>query len=220
MTQEKAEELQRAWFARLDAASDMVLFETEEDGLPLVEHEKQWVRRSALLTSRLLEVKTAVKKAFKDRLKKRELQMLWPEGVCYFIYTRSPQGQVEPLYVGITQTAGKKKELNSLFTDWVRFAEKPGSNGHLGCLNEALLGAKKNYDAWVTAMFEEELLEGRRRLRKKVCVHVEVWDDTSISVVSELGHSPLCVEEMLRLWVLRSAGHGPRLLNRDGNRGD
>ena len=55
-------------------------------------------------------------------------------------------------------------------------------------------------------------------LRKPVFVRIEVWDSNSSSIINELGHTPLEVEEMLRIWLLNIGGKGNGLLNKDGNR--
>ena len=61
-------------------------------------------------------------------------------------------------------------------------------------------------------------LEWEVILRKPVFVRIEVWDSNSSSIINELGHTPLEVEEMLKIWLLNIGGKGNSLLNKDGNR--
>jgi hypothetical protein len=61
-------------------------------------------------------------------------------------------------------------------------------------------------------------LEWEVILRKPVFVRIEVWDSNSSSIINELGHTPLEVEEMMRIWLLNIGGKGDSLLNKDGNR--
>lgn len=53
-------------------------------------------------------------------------------------------------------------------------------------------------------------------LKETHFVRVEKWSECSRSIISELEHTPLPVEEMLRLWILNESGRGDSLVNRDG----
>ncbi len=78
--------------------------------------------------------------------------------------------------------------------------------------------SKNNYRDWVDTLFTDDSdLEWEVILRKPVFVRIEVWDSNSSSIINELGHTPLEVEEMLRIWLLNIGGKGDSLLNKDGN---
>jgi len=69
-----------------------------------------------------------------------------------------------------------------------------------------------------TLFTDDSDLEWEVILRKPVFVRIEVWDSNSSSIINELGHTPLEVEEMLKIWLLNIGGKGNGLLNKDGNR--
>jgi len=69
-----------------------------------------------------------------------------------------------------------------------------------------------------TLFTDDSDLEWEVILRKPVFVRIEIWDSNSSSIINELGHTPLEVEEMLRIWLLNIGGKGNSLLNKDGNR--
>ena|GEM_PF-7002352 len=69
-----------------------------------------------------------------------------------------------------------------------------------------------------TLFTDDSDLEWEVILRKPVFVRIEVWDSNSSSIINELGHTPLEVEEMLKIWLLNIGGKGNSLLNKDGNR--
>jgi hypothetical protein len=209
MTKQKAQALKSAWFNTIDPGHDIQLFKTESDGVTLVKTEQGWIQRSVSLTRQIEGLRTDSK--------------LQSQGICYLIYSRGNDRQVEPLYVGIAERAGKKRAVSSLFdakSGWMRFGHEPTSNGHLGNLNKTLLGLdkKERYAHWVDALTVKAEHGNGVLLLKKVFVHIEAWTPEKVSIVPELGHTPLYVEEKLRLWVLGSAEDGKKLLNREGNR--
>lgn len=144
------------------------------------------------------------------------------EGVSYFVYRRDCNGDPDPLYVGIANSANKQgAKLSSLWRKRAaRFCDDYESNGHVDCLSRSLLEGYKGYANWATKLFGPVVAGGglvAPRLLQPVLVHFELWDPNAHRILPEVPDAPLYVEEMNRLWTLKSAGYGPRLLNRDGN---
>lgn len=144
------------------------------------------------------------------------------EGIAYLIYRRDPDGAAHPLYVGIANAAGKEGTQPS--TLWgirgARFCDGYRSNGHVDCLSRSLLGNYEGYAPWVAALFGRTPVAPAphpRPLLSPVCVHLELWNADAHRVHPGTPNAPLFVEEMLRLWLLKAAGYGAGLLNRDGN---
>lgn len=209
MTKHKAIELTCSWFDNIKSNTDIPLFKTEDDGLRLIPNEQNWLQRSQIFTDRLNEVRDLVIKS-----------KVLPEGICYLIYRRDTEESVDPLYVGIAECVGKKGNVSALFSraGWMRFDHRPKSNGHICNINEALISANHPYSTWVNAMFDAQDEEGKITLKNKLYVHVDIWTKESVSIIRELGNTPLFVEEKIRIWTLSQAGYSRQLLNRDGNR--
>lgn len=144
------------------------------------------------------------------------------EGVAYLVYRRNPDGSPDPVYVGIANSANKQGTGHSVL--WkgraARFSDVYGSNGHVDCLSRSLMQSYSGYSQWVSTLFGPGAATRGTAvppLARPVFVHLEVWDAAARRILPATPSAPLYVEEMLRLWVLKTAGYGPQLLNRDGN---
>jgi len=231
MNKENAQSKVKSWLSQT-GVDDPPLLKTKPDGKTAViqnhpTHGKM-VARSDELSRKILEVSELIKKAFNQAIE-QGLPKCPIEGIVYTIYQREPDtgpndpDAITPIYVGIARSTGKSGKVSSLFNSgWGRFADTPNSNGHIGNINEQLQGredSKSNYRDWVDTLFTDDSdLEWEVILRKPVFVRIEVWDSNSSSIINELGHTPLEVEEMLRIWLLNIGGKGNGLLNKDGNR--
>lgn len=213
MTQQEAREYALEWFDTLTAPNDMPLFQTDVDCVTPTLSDRGGLQRSTNLTSELKRIRKTV------RPSQSQPSASLPEGILYFIYRRQNEAIVDPLYVGIAECVGKNGTLSALFkTGWMRFDHRPNSNGHIGRLTEAVSDKAHAYSAWVQSMFlptEEKIV---LTLKSPIFVKILLWDEHCRSAYSKLGHTPLYVEEKLRLWILRASGYGGGLLNRDGNR--
>ena len=211
---------------------DPPLLKTKPDGRTVIiqnhpTHGKM-LARSDELSRKIIKVSELIKETFNQAVEDG-LPRCPLEGIVYTIYQREPGADpndpnaITPIYVGIARSIGKSGKVSSLFNSgWGRFADTPNSNGHIGNINEQLQGredSKNNYRDWVDTLFTEDSdLEWEVILRKPVFVRIEVWNSNSCSIINELGHTPLEVEEMLRIWLLNNGGKGNGLLNKDGNR--
>jgi hypothetical protein len=54
-------------------------------------------------------------------------------------------------------------------------------------------------------------------LQSPVYVHIDLWDSNAYRILPTIPEAPLYVEEKVRLWILKVAGYGPQVLNREGN---
>lgn len=213
MTQLEAQSFAKAWFNTLMATNDMPLFHTEVDCVTPILSDHGLLQRSTDLTSELGRMRKTVVQSHEQQ------DAPLPEGILYFIYRRQDDGVVDPLYVGIAECVGKKGTLSALFkAGWMRFDHRPKSKGHIGNLNEAASNKAHAYSAWLQSMFLPAAENGVLTLKSPIFVKIELWYGHSQSALRELGHTPLFVEEKLRLWILCASGYGERLLNRDGNR--
>lgn len=199
------------WLARVQEGPSLPLLETEEDNVTAkLDSGDGRITRSQALTRRLREIRDGVQ-AEADKHSAPST-----EGICYLIYRIDDQQCVEPVYVGIAQTAGKKNPLSALFrSGWLRFADTFRSGGHIGKLNDSMFDSKSDYKHWCAALFK---CDSPPKLRRPVFVDVEAWTERSQSVLSQLGHTPLFVEESIRIWFLQLSGHAKTLLNKEGNR--
>ena len=144
------------------------------------------------------------------------------EGVAYLVYRRQADGSPEPLYVGIANSANKRGDNHSVLwgSRGARFCDNYKSNGHVDCLSRSLLEGYVGYAPWVSALFGPGANAhgpDMPTLLRPTFVHLEVWNAEARRILPGAPDAPLYVEEMLRLWVLKSAGLGAQLLNRDGN---
>jgi hypothetical protein len=144
------------------------------------------------------------------------------EGISYCVYRRNSNGDPDPLYVGIANSSNKKG--NKISSLWrmraARFCDNYDSNGHVDCLSRSLFDGYKGYSNWATTLFGTVPAPGilvAPQLLQPVFVHFELWNSNAKRILPEVPDAPLYVEEMNRLWTLKSAGYGPQLLNRDGN---
>lgn len=204
MDKNTTDELFDNWLNR--SQDKIPLLRTEEDNLTPILRDGL-LQRSDALTKKLSAIKQQASSDYG--------QPACTEGICYLIY-RNENKKCDPLYVGISETIGKKGKLSALFKyGWVRFGEGIESNGHIGNMNEALQGSNRRYDTWISNFFATTK---PLKLRTPIFVRIEIWKSDSVSIFKELGHTPLKLEEMLRLHVLQLAGYTTALLNRDGNR--
>lgn len=212
MTEEIACESVHAWLRKVYVRPRINLLNVEDDQLtPRFSNRAGVVmQRSPELSQKLKSIRTAVQKEFKASGK------LAIDGICYLVYRETELREVEPLYVGISQTIGKSGSLSVLFTGgWLRFGEGIESKGHIGNLNANFAGRPDVYANWRKALF---CSGPKPKLKKPVFVDVQEWSTNSQSIWPKLGHVPLFLEEGIRIWLLQLAGYGERLLNRDGNR--
>ncbi len=207
MIAEEANRLVDRWLRGIEY--DIPMFDCHQDGCELRLHSGL-VRQSRALKARLIDIKKDAQTEF--------MRESGAEGVLYLIYRRTAS-HVEPLYLGIAECVGKSGKLSALFgtAGWVRFADHPKSNGHIGNFNGALAGSSKSYVHWKECLLDPQL-GSPPRLRSPVFVQLELWRAASTSIVPALGHTPLTLEEMLRLHLLKVGGFGESLLNRNGNR--
>ena len=231
MNKKNAQSKVKSWLSQT-GVDDPPLLKTKADGRTVViqnhtGHGKM-VTRSDELSQKINEVSELIKKAFNQAIE-QGLPKCPIEGIVYTIYQREPgtgptdPDSITPIYVGIARSTGKSGKVSSLFNSgWGRFADTPNSNGHIGNINEQLQNredSKNNYRDWVDTLFTDDSdLEWEVILRKPVFVRIEVWDSNSSSIINELGHTPLEVEEMLKIWLVNIGGKGDSLLNKDGNR--
>jgi hypothetical protein len=150
------------------------------------------------------------------------------EGMLYLIYRRT-NGSVYPIYAGKSASAGKTgKTMNSLYNynyKGGRFCDSPNCGGHIDLINKTLLGKSSGYKKWVQTLFEPGVSLNPNRLcvkmRAPIYVHAELWNTESSPMIPALvpivGHLSLAAEEAIRIWLLKSAGYGALLLNREGN---
>lgn len=140
------------------------------------------------------------------------------EGITYLVYRKpSNRSGIEPLYVGIANSSNKKGDnISSLWRNAraARFSDRVNSNGHVDLLSRSLFGAYEGYKHWVDSLF---VPNQPSKLSHQTFVHIEIWNAESHRMISCLNGTPLYVEEMHRLWVLKTMGLGGQLLNRDGN---
>jgi hypothetical protein len=214
MNKNKAEKHLRDWFASIPK-SDPPLLEVKSDGVtPIIAAGPQ----PRLCCSQPL-VNTVAALAATIIADWKGPRVI--EGVSYFVYRRDCNGEPDPLYVGIANSSNKKgKKLSSLWRiRGARFCDKHKSNGHVDCLSRSLFLGYKGYRNWVNSLFGPGAPGGLDAplLLQPVFVHFELWNPSAHRILPEVPNAPLYVEEMLRLWTLKSAGYGPQLLNRDGN---
>ena len=227
MNKENAQSKVKSWLSQT-GVDDPPLLKTKPDEKTVVIQDHtthgKMVARSDELSQKILKISNLIKEAFEQGLPQCLI-----EGIVYTIYQREPDAApndsnaITPVYVGIARSIGKSGKVSSLFNSgWGRFADTPNSNGHIGNINEQLQNredSKKNYRDWVDTLFTDDSnLDREVTLRKPVFVKFEVWDLNSSSIINELDHTPLEVEEMLRIWLLNKGGKGGSLLNKDGNR--
>jgi hypothetical protein len=215
MNQNKASRHLRDWFASL-TQNDPPLLELEPDGVtPIIVAGPQL--RLCCSQPLVNTVAALAATIIADWKGPRVI-----EGVSYFVYRRDCNGDPDPLYVGIANSSNKQgSKLSSLWRiRAARFSDGYESNGHVDCLSRSLLEGYKGYANWTTKLFGPGVAGGglvAPRLLQPVFVHFELWNPSAHRILPEVPNAPLYVEEMLRLWTLKSAGYGPRLLNRDGN---
>ena len=215
MNKNKAEKHLRDWFA-LIPKTDPPLLEVKSDGVtPIIPAGPQ----PRLCCSKPL-VNTVAALAATIIADWKGPRLI--EGVSYFVYRRDSNGDIDPLYVGIANSSNKKgAKLSSLWRmRGARFCDGYESNGHVDCLSRSLFEGHKGYANWVTKLFGPGVASGglvAPRLLQPVFVHFELWNSSAHRILPEVPAAPLYVEEMLRLWTLKSAGYGEQLLNRDGN---
>ena len=215
MHQNKASRHVRDWFAAIQK-NDPPLLEVKSDGVtPIIPAGPQ----PRLCCSKPL-VNTVAALAATIIADWKGPRLI--EGVSYFVYRRDSNGDIDPLYVGIANSSNKKgAKLSSLWRmRGARFCDGYESNGHVDCLSRSLFEGHKGYANWVTKLFGPGVASGglvAPRLLQPVFVHFELWNSSAHRILPEVPAAPLYVEEMLRLWTLKSAGYGEQLLNRDGN---
>jgi len=201
----------KQWLKRVREAPKLPLIETEKDNVTAkLDSGDGRIIRSQTLTKHLQEIRDGVLAEAQENL------TLSTEGIIYLIYRFDHQQCVEPLYVGIAQTAGKKKPLSALFSSgWLRFADTFRSGGHIGKLNDCMFDGKSDYKHWCDALFKST---SPPKLHSPVFVDVQARTEKSQSVSLRLGNTPLFVEDTIRIWFLHLSGHAKTLLNREGNR--
>lgn len=216
MTSDSASSLLRAWLDLKSLEDDPPLLNVAADEVTpiLATGKRSRLRCSPALVDAIADLSTTI---IADWNKARAI-----EGIAYLIYRRHPDGAAHPLYVGIANAAGKGGTQPSAL--WgirgARFCDSYGSNGHVDCLSRSLLGSYGGYAPWVAALFGPTPVAPAPHLRpllSPVYVHLELWNASAHRVHPGTPNAPLYVEEMLRLWVLKAAGYGSTLLNRDGN---
>ncbi len=215
MNPNKSSKHARAWFASIQK-NDSPLLEVKSDGVtPIIAAGPQ---PRLCCSQPLVNAVAALAATIIADWKGPRLI----EGVSYFVYRRDSMGDPDPLYVGIANSSNKKGVKSSGL--WriraARFCDGYESNGHVDCLSRSLFEGHKGYANWVTKLFGPGVSSGglvAPRLLQPVFVHFELWNPSAHRILPEVPNAPLYVEEMLRLWTLKSAGYGPQLLNRDGN---
>jgi hypothetical protein len=186
------------------------LFELQPSTLDPIQHHKD---RRFIRSKELSEKIEQIRQIFLKRFPKN-CPVPNGIGICYLIYQIDNNESLLPLYVGIAEAKGKNQKLSALFSskNQMRFADRYGSNGHIGNINESLFKGKKNYYHWIARIFSKN----KKSLNLPTFVHVEIWDENSHSIFPILGATPNWVEEKIRIWFLRETGYA--LLNKDGNR--
>jgi hypothetical protein len=214
MPPEYATQLISQWW-NAQTCADIPLLEIGPDGItPLTGSTASQLRCSTQLITHITTVSRLIRA---DWNAGRQI-----EGIAYLVYRRTNKGDVDPLYVGIANSSNKNgNRCSSLWgLKGARFCDGLKSNGHVDCLSRSLAGLYSGYASWVETLFGQSATFAGKippPLLQPVFVHVEVWNAAAHRVIHETPEAPLYVEEMHRLWVLKAAGFGPQLLNRDGN---
>lgn len=215
MNQEQASQHLNSWLAATKLL-DLPLLAVRPDGITPVLHARGRPRLSCS-DQLMATIKTVSSAIIADWNGPRVI-----EGIGYLVYRRGPDGSPEPVYVGIANSAGKNGTGHSVLwkTRGARFCDGYESNGHVDCLSRSLLEGYAGYSNWVSTLFGPGA--GLRHgsvpaLLRPVYVHIDLFGPNSRRILPAAPGAPLYVEEMLRLWVLKAAGYGPQLLNRDGN---
>jgi hypothetical protein len=198
-----------SWLAAAKPLADVPLLRLQDDGLTPV------VEKGLRCSDQLLEVVAKLSNAMINDFLSASPSM---EGLMYTLYSRTEDGEAQPLYVGIANSAGKKGSAPSSLWKMrgARFCDVPGSNGHVDLLSRSLSAKHPGYAPWVSLLFGPNSEAGARRsLRRPVFVHLEPWDAAAHRILPSLPKAPLYVEEAVRLWALKAAGY--QLLNRSGN---
>lgn len=142
------------------------------------------------------------------------------QGVIYLVFRKTEKGEIDPLYVGITEAYGNDgASLNSVVKNGsMRFADYYGSGGHIGNINDALFGKESSESHWVGALFStQSTLSGetpKAVLKQPVFVHFDIWDINGKSMEPSHTLPSLRKEETTRIRILRAAGYRKQLLNR------
>jgi len=217
MNTEEAKKIVNTWGDAPNRAIPL-LTTCDADQVTVIFNKRGILTRSEKLKQYVKSIKNAIASRFNTSGR--------PEGVCYFIYRFDENQSIVPLYVGILESVGNTIDTLSVLLDPKkgvdRFNESMTSNGHVGKINKAIRNKDKEYEHWVQEMFlDSNPPEGTSWILKRpVFVKMETWgpDARSQWPCSCLGHVALRLEEMLRLHIIRKAGLGGSLLNRDGNR--
>jgi hypothetical protein len=215
MNSQQASEHVCNWFAKVPFL-DLHLLNVENDGITPVVGTGA---KKRLLCSEALVKKTRQlgKQIMDDWQGDRRLQ-----GISYLIYRRGVSREPLPLYVGIARSSKKDGTNYSCLwkTRGSRFCDSYKSNGHVDCLSRSLFEGTKGYTHWASELFRKTddtsgLLVPM--LQSPVYVHIDLWDSNAYRILPTIPDAPLYVEEMVRLWILKVAGYGPQVLNREGN---
>jgi hypothetical protein len=162
--------------------------------------------RTQVFNKTLADITDQVRAGFKSGI----------EGMLYCLYVIE-HDQPIPLYVGIAKAIGHSGRLSSLFSNprkKPRFDDYDGY--HIGDLSTQVIPGypkKKAYKkVWAACMFVKSP-SMKPELRTPVYFWGKAWCATDISAVRHLGHTSLCLEEMILIEAMRAAYPG-RLLNR------
>jgi hypothetical protein len=210
ITQQVAEECIIRWFDSIK--SKVSLFQLKPNSLALDLDNDDGENR--ILRSRELSVViNNIRKRVLDPCDQESESPL--EGILYLIYRRDNMKSVIPLYVGISQKKGKTRAVSTLFENgWMRFDDRFNTKGHIGNINDCVFKGNSHYSDWVEEMIDNDNLF----LKTPIYVHIQEWDSSAHSIFPILGHTPIYLEEMIRIWFLQIAGRSAFLLNKEGNR--
>jgi hypothetical protein len=220
MSPDRANQLIHSWwnqtfYSDIPTLTDIPLLKVMSDGItPITSPNDQRLLCSDQLIAKITQVSQRIQA---DWNADRKI-----DGVAYLVYRRTGVGAIDPFYVGIANSSNKQG--NSYSSLWkfkgARFGDALKSNGHVDCLSRSLAGLYAGYIPWVNAFFglgASFKSQTPPPLLQPVFVHLEIWNASAHRVIPETPEAPLYVEEMHRLWALKTAGYGSQLLNRDGN---
>jgi len=138
------------------------------------------------------------------------------DGMLYCLYTIEENEPV-PIYVGIARAIGHTGKLSVLFMNSrkkPRFDDYDGY--HIGDLSTQIVPGYTKMKA-CKKVWADHMFSNAPSLNPKLCKEVyfwgKAWSTSDMSVVSNLGHTPLFLEESLLVHAFRTA-YPNRLLNR------
>ena len=138
-------------------------------------------------------------------------------GVLYMLFRFKEDGDLSsnkiPLYLGKTSRYGKVKALNSLFNSFnskPRWDYSKNGNYHLSGLSSMVCFGYEDEDKdtgkmnWAKSMFQE-FPSHTPTLKYKPYLWFMPWTTSDVSIVKELGHVSLHLEELILIDILSKA---------------